>query len=225
MVIYCLCLKLLYFTIVCKVKNQKLFKGIVLSTSLAVLGGSFAPVSSALAAENDVVATNSQSTNQSTVDTLNPQSLITEYLEEEKAIQEEVLEEDLTFSEFLSDDVETDIQDTRDFIQYAATTEEFQAYIGEEVIDAEASGVVGGTLKAIKAFGWICRVGGKGLKYAIKPLSPSKAKLVDKYARKIAYATERLDKGTKGALTAALKKAGVPGKSAESLTEIIFWII
>ncbi|WP_350019560.1 hypothetical protein [Priestia flexa] len=208
-------------------KSQKLFKGIVLSTSLAVLGGSFAPVSSALAAENDVVATNSQSTNQSTVDTLNPQSL-TEYLEEEKAIQEEVLEEDLTFSEFLSDDVETDIQDTRDFIQYAATTEEFQAYIGEEVIDAEdaeASGVVGGTLKAIKAFGWICRVGGKGLRYAIKPLSPSKAKLVDKYARKIAYATERLDKGTKGALTAALKKAGVPGKSAESLTEIIFWII
>ncbi|MBT2615090.1 hypothetical protein J7I96_06450 [Bacillus sp. ISL-78] len=121
-------------------------------------------------------------------------------------------------------------QDTRDFIQYATTTDEFKAFVGEDVsssqVDtAEASGIVGGILKGIKAFGWICRVGGKSLKYAIKPLSPSKAKLVDQYARKIAYATEKLDKGTKGALTAALKKAGVPGKSAESLTEIIFWLI
>lgn len=208
-------------------KKQTLFKGIVLVTSLAVLGGSFAPISFVFAAETNTVATSSESTNQATVDTLKPQSLI-DYLEEEKAIQEEVLEEDLTFTEFLGDKTETDVQDTRDFIQYAATTDEFNTYIGEDVTDtetAEASGIIGGTLKAIKAFGWICRVGGKSLKYAIKPLSPSKAKLVDQYARKIAYATERLDKGTKGALTTALKKAGVPGKSAESLTEIIFWII
>lgn len=207
-------------------KKQTLFKGIVLSTSLAVLGTSFTPVSSVFAAETNTVAISSESTNQATVSTLKPESL-TDYLEEEKAIQEEILEEDLTFTEFLNE-TETDVQDVSDFIQYAATTDEFNAYIGEDVTDAEtaeASGVVGATLKAIKAFGWICRVGGKSLKYVIKPLSPSKAKLVDQYARKIAYATERLDKGTKGALTTALKKAGVPGKSAESLTEIIFWII
>ncbi|NUK28826.1 hypothetical protein HT574_01600 [Parageobacillus sp. VR-IP] len=120
------------------------------------------------------------------------------------------------------------VEDTRDFIRYAATTEEFQSYIGEEIAQddvAHASGVVGGTLKAIKAFGWICRVGGKTLKYALKPLSPSKAKLIDQYARKIAYATERLESGTKSALISALKKAGVPGKTADALAEIILWLV
>ncbi|MGG3610941.1 hypothetical protein ABET09_29845 [Priestia megaterium] len=207
-------------------KKQNLFKGIVLTTSLTVLGGSFAPISSALAAETsqpNSISTGSQDTIQA------PESL-NNYIEEEKALQEEVLEEDLSTAEFLSDEVPTDVQDTRDFIQYATTTEEFQNYIGEEVDPnqgetAQASGVVGGTLKAIKAFGWICRVGGKSLKYAIKPLSPAKAKLVDKYARKIAYATERLESGTKGALIKALEKAGVPGKSASALAEIILWLV
>ncbi|MGP7817865.1 hypothetical protein [Niallia sp. 01092] len=207
--------------------RQNLIKGVVLTTSLAVLGSSFAPVSSAFAAETNQPITSTSTEVQTGIET--PESLI-EYIEEEKAIQEEILEEDLSTEEFLSAEVPSDVQDTKDFIQYATTTDEFQVYIGEEVDPnqgetAEASGVIGGTLKGIKAFGWICRVGGKTLKYAIKPLSPSKAKLVDHYARKIAYATERLESGTKGALIKALEKAGVPGKSAQSLAEIILWLI
>jgi hypothetical protein len=183
-------------------KHKTLMKTVIFTTSFSILCTTFTPLSSTLAAENDNTAVvNNQETNEI------PDSLL-EYIEIEGAPKT--------------------VDDTRDFIQYAATTEEFQSYNGEEVAQddvAHASGVVSGTLKAIKAFGWICRVGGKTLKYAIRPLSPSKAKLIDHYARKIAYATEILDKGTKSALISALQKAGVPGKAAESLAEIILWLI
>jgi hypothetical protein len=183
-------------------KNKTFMKTVIFATSFSILCTTFTPLPSTFAAENDNTAViNNQVTNET------PESLL-EYIEIEGA--------------------PSTVEDTRDFIQYAATTEEFQSYIGEEIAQddvAHASGFVGGTLKAIKAFGWICRVGGKTLKYAIRPLSPSKAKLIDQYARKIAYATERLESGTKSALISALKKAGVPGKTAEALAEIILWLV
>ena len=194
-------------------KKNSVLKGVLLTTSLAVLVSFFSPLTS---------FAESTDKNLETPDSLNA------YLDEEKAIQEEELDTDLTTAEFLNQDiVEADIQDTRDFIQYTTTTDEFNNYIGEEVNHdgAQASGVVGGALKAIKAFGYVCRVGGKALKYAIKPLSPSKAKLIDHNARKIAYGIEKVDKATKGAVTSALVKAGIPKKTAEAITEIIFWII
>ncbi|MFO6495860.1 MULTISPECIES: hypothetical protein [Bacillus] len=120
----------------------------------------------------------------------------------------------------------TDLEDSKAFIQFASQTKEFQTYNKLNLNgQVHTAGVIGHSLKAIKAFGWVCRVGGKALKWAIRPLSPSKARLVDKYARKIAYATERLNSASKGALVKALIKAGVPKKTAESLAEIILWIV
>ncbi|WP_244858695.1 hypothetical protein [Bacillus safensis] len=118
------------------------------------------------------------------------------------------------------------LEDSKAFIKFASQTREFNTYHQlNQNGQVHTNGIVGHSLKAIKAFGWVCRVGGKALKWAIKPLSPSKAKLVDKYARKIAYATERLNSASKGALVKALKKAGVPSKTADSLAEIILWIV
>ncbi|MCY7776278.1 hypothetical protein MOE82_04420 [Bacillus licheniformis] len=120
----------------------------------------------------------------------------------------------------------TTLEDSKAFIQFASQTPEFQTYnqLNQDG-QVHTAGLIGGSLKAIKAFGWVCRVGGKTLKWAIRPLSPSKARLVDKYARKIAYATERLNSASKGALVKALVKAGVPKKTADSLAEIILWLV
>ena len=122
--------------------------------------------------------------------------------------------------------------DNQEISDYVYNSKEFNDFYQVNLIENNVNneqlqqrGLLGGSLKAIKAVGWICRVGGKSLKYLIKPLSPSKAKLVDKYARKIAYATERLTGGSRSLLVKGLKKAGVPGKSAESLADIILWII
>ncbi|KKB72970.1 hypothetical protein EQZ20_02590 [Bacillus glycinifermentans] len=167
-------------------------------TALTMLTSGFGPVSSALAAEKT-------SQTVSTVQTSVPTSLLN-YIESHKQ--------------------PTSVQDTRAFIKFASQTKEFQAYNNTtKPGKMQTMGLIGGSLKAIKAFGWACRIGGKTLKWAIKPLSPSKAKLIDKYARKIAYATEKLNSASKGALVKALKKAGVPGKAAESIAEIILWLI
>ncbi|WP_270584297.1 hypothetical protein [Bacillus smithii] len=181
-------------------ESNRFFKGIVLTTSLSILITGLAPVTATFAEEYDNTPVVNSNQNTTT-----PKSLL-----------------DYIYAEGQP----TSVEDTRDFIQYASTTKEFKSYIGKDQEDAvHASGVVGASLKAIKAFGWICRVGGKSLKYAIKPLSPSKARLVDHYARQIAYVTERLNSATKGALVKALQAAGVPGKTAESLAEIILWLV
>ncbi|MEC0187122.1 hypothetical protein P4H28_11850, partial [Paenibacillus larvae] len=84
---------------------------------------------------------------------------------------------------------------------------------------------ISGALRAIKFIGSICRVGGKTLQWILKPLSPEKAKVISKYADKIADATDRLNTASKGALVAALKAVGVPEKTAESIADIIMWLI
>ncbi|MCY9679466.1 hypothetical protein [Paenibacillus larvae] len=56
-------------------------------------------------------------------------------------------------------------------------------------------------------------------------MSPEKAKVISKYADKIADATDRLNTASKGALVAALKAVGVPEKTAESIADIIMWLI
>ncbi|MCY9572720.1 hypothetical protein [Paenibacillus larvae] len=86
-------------------------------------------------------------------------------------------------------------------------------------------GPIFGALRAIKFIGSICRVGGKSLQWILKPLSPEKAKVISKYADKIADATERLNTASKGALVSALIAVGVPEKTAEALADIILWLI
>lgn len=180
-------------------KRKNIFKGTILATGFAVFITAISPVTSVFADDSTspiVVSEQDKTTPESIKDYIN------------------------------NEDQPTNVTDIRDFIQYASTTPEFQNYIGEDQENVvHSSGVVGGTLKAIKVFGWFCRVGGKTLKYAIKPLSPSKAKLVDHYARYIARATEKLNSGTKSALVKALKSVGVPGNAAESLAEIILWLV
>lgn len=113
---------------------------------------------------------------------------------------------------------------TSDFIKYVSTLNYNNASLSKNSL-IQPQGVVGYTLKAIKAFGYVCRIGGKALKYAIRPLSPSKARLIDHYARRIAYATEQLSSGTRSALVSALHNAGVPGKIAENIADIIMSLI
>ncbi|RAS77950.1 hypothetical protein [Priestia endophytica] len=86
-------------------------------------------------------------------------------------------------------------------------------------------GVVGGTLKAIKALSPILRHGGTALSWALKPFSKKTAVVVKRNSRKAANAIDKLDKGTRGALENALVKAGVPRSDAKTIVYWVFMII
>jgi SH3-like domain-containing protein len=86
-------------------------------------------------------------------------------------------------------------------------------------------GAIGWGLKAIKAFGYVARLGGSALSRALKGVSPKSAYVIRKYSRKINKATEKLNSATKQALVKALRAAGIPKKEAEIIADAIFWII
>lgn len=88
-----------------------------------------------------------------------------------------------------------------------------------------ARGPIGWTLKAIKAVGWICRLGGTALTKMLLGVSPSKARLVRRYSDKIYKATVKLDKATKAPLIKVLRAAGIPKKDAEIIADFIMWFI
>ncbi|MEV2911050.1 hypothetical protein ABNF65_21175 [Paenibacillus larvae] len=109
-------------------------------------------------------------------------------------------------------------------LKYSQSSPQY-ALNSAKTVKIEPRGPVSGALRAIKFIGSICRVGGKTLQWILKPLSPEKAKVISKYADKIADATDRLNTASKGALVAALKAVGVPEKTAESIADIIMWLI
>ena len=91
--------------------------------------------------------------------------------------------------------------------------------------DMVNKGVVGGTLKSIKALSPILKHGGTALSWLVKPLSKKHGVLIKKYSRKMASGIDKLDSATKSAVTNAFVKVGIPLSDAKTLTYIVFLLI
>ncbi|MBC1813013.1 hypothetical protein HCA60_11005 [Listeria booriae] len=86
-------------------------------------------------------------------------------------------------------------------------------------------GVIGVSLKIIKAFGWVCRLGGAALSRALRGVAPQTAYVIRKYSRLINKGTEKLNSVSKGAIVSALRSVGIPKKESEIIAEFLLWII
>lgn len=112
----------------------------------------------------------------------------------------------------------TPVEESRLFILNVTESKEFYER-------NPACGIFGHGLKAIKAFGVLCRVGGPALKWVLRPFSVAKSKAIHQNLGKVATACEKIHSATRGVLINTLVKLGVQKKTAEAITEIIFWII